>query len=489
MQLDEKQNDAVCTDKSTNKITEINRQSIKREITDKENTQKYQNDTQQITDEKNIQNDWESEREDINEKETVTLTRHNETVASVDLAIDDSEIDITKIKDEYLKTKDKLIKSLLFLQIILQKDARNYQNDTQNVIDKKNIQNDSNTEREEINEINYKKEAVPSKEHNETVVSADLETYIATEIDYERGIIKMKYGDLMQASIKLITALTLLQIELQRMVKVFQKLLTKTTKYFIKSLSENVILAYFTELSHTHKPSSLWATYSMLKSTLNVNNNVNIHNYPKLVSFLKKQAQGFKSRKSKTLTAEEIKKFLDEAPDNKYLDLKTALIFGICGACRREELTKVTIDNIQDKDNVLLVKIPITKTYKPRSFVISDKFYTICKKYMALRPANIQTSRFFLNYQNGKCTQQPIGINKFGKMPSTIASYLGLSDPSSYTGHTFRRTSATILADSGANILTLKQHGGWKSSTVAEGYIDDSFNNKKKISNQIIVLV
>lgn len=165
--------------------------------------------------------------------------------------------------------------------------------------------------------------------------------------------------------------------------------------------------------------------------------------------------------------------------------LQTALIFGICGACRREELAKVTIDNIQDKNDVLLVKIPITKTYKPRSFVITDEFYTIYKKYMALRPANIETSRFFLNYQNGKCTQQPIEINKFGKMPSTIASYLGLSDPSSYTGHTFRRTSATILADSGANIITLKQHGGWKSSTVAEGYIDDSFNNKK-ISHQII---
>ncbi|KYQ46898.1 hypothetical protein ALC60_14097 [Trachymyrmex zeteki] len=94
----------------------------------------------------------------------------------------------------------------------------------------------------------------------------------------------------------------------------------------IKSLSENVILAYLTELSHTHKPSSLWATYSMLKSTLNAKNNINIHNYPKLVPFLKKQSQGFKSKKSKTLTAEEIKKFLHEAPDNKYLDLKVNII-------------------------------------------------------------------------------------------------------------------------------------------------------------------
>ena len=70
-------------------------------------------------------------------------------------------------------------------------------------------------------------------------------------------------------------------------------------------------------------------------------------------------------------------------------------------------------------------------------------------------------------------------------MPKTIASYLKLADPESYTGHSFRRSSATLLADSGADLVTLKQHGGWKSSTVAEGYVEDSFNQKKKVCQQI----
>jgi hypothetical protein len=55
----------------------------------------------------------------------------------------------------------------------------------------------------------------------------------------------------------------------------------------------------------------------------------------------------------------------------------------------------------------------------------------------------------------------------------------------SYTGHTFRRTSATLLADSGADLLTLKRHGGWKSNTVAEGYVEDSVCQKKRIGQQI----
>ncbi|CAH1371642.1 unnamed protein product, partial [Tenebrio molitor] len=51
---------------------------------------------------------------------------------------------------------------------------------------------------------------------------------------------------------------------------------------------------------------------------------------------------------------------------------------------------------------------------------------------------------------------------------SDIAKYLGLTNPHEYSGHTFRRSSATILVDAGGDILSLKRHGGWKSTTVAE---------------------
>lgn len=133
----------------------------------------------------------------------------------------------------------------------------------------------------------------------------------------------------------------------------------------------------------------------------------------------------------------------------------------------------------------LLVKLIDTKTNVPRSFTITDKFYLIVKKYMLLRLKNCKIDRFFLNYQKGKCVQQAIGIHKFGNMSSLIAKYLGLSDAESYTGHAFRRTSATLLVESGADIITLKRHGGWKSDRVAESYVEDSINNKKRICNKI----
>lgn len=70
-------------------------------------------------------------------------------------------------------------------------------------------------------------------------------------------------------------------------------------------------------------------------------------------------------------------------------------------------------------------------------------------------------------------------------MPKIVASYLKLKDAESYTCHTFRRTSATLLADSGADLLTLKRHGCWKSSAVAEGYIEDSITSKAKIAKKL----
>ncbi|KAK0169248.1 hypothetical protein PV328_012290 [Microctonus aethiopoides] len=50
----------------------------------------------------------------------------------------------------------------------------------------------------------------------------------------------------------------------------------------------------------------------------------------------------------------------------------------------------------------------------------------------------------------------------------------------------FRLGSATLLANTGANLTTLKQHGGLRSSSVVEGCIENSLYNKTKIFNHIV---
>lgn len=93
----------------------------------------------------------------------------------------------------------------------------------------------------------------------------------------------------------------------------------------INSFSENVLVAYFNEKSSLMKSSTLWKIYSMLRSTISVKHNVEISTYTKLKAFLKRKSDGFQPKKSKTLSAEEVRKFIDEAPDEIYLATKVIL--------------------------------------------------------------------------------------------------------------------------------------------------------------------
>ncbi|KAJ8978376.1 hypothetical protein NQ317_005957 [Molorchus minor] len=71
---------------------------------------------------------------------------------------------------------------------------------------------------------------------------------------------------------------------------------------------------------------------------------------------------------------------------------------------------------------------------------------------------------------------QPVGKNTFDAI--NYAQLLNLADVNLNIGHCFRRSSATLLVDSEEDILNLKRHGEWKSSTVAEIYVLESNKNK-----------
>ena len=51
--------------------------------------------------------------------------------------------------------------------------------------------------------------------------------------------------------------------------------------------------------------------------------------------------------------------------------------------------------------------------------------------------------------------------------------------------HAFR-TSATLLADTGVDVLALKRHAGWKSSTITEGYVENTEGNKIQFARHIL---
>lgn len=73
----------------------------------------------------------------------------------------------------------------------------------------------------------------------------------------------------------------------------------------------------------------------------------------------------------------------------------------------------------------------------------------------------------------GKKRIQNAGIGNISKFAGETAEMLGL-DPKQYSNHSWRRSAATNLADSGVTLTNLKRHGQWASDTVCEGYIAQS---------------
>ena len=70
-------------------------------------------------------------------------------------------------------------------------------------------------------------------------------------------------------------------------------------------------------------------------------------------------------------------------------------------------------------------------------------------------------------------------------MPKIIAQFLKLPNAEKYTGHAFRRTSATLLAESGADMAAIQRNGRWKSAQVAQGDVDESDALKNSTAQQI----
>lgn len=137
------------------------------------------------------------------------------------------------------------------------------------------------------------------------------------------------------------------------------------------------------------------------------------------------------------------------------------------------------------RDDIIIFKIPTSKNGSSRKFVVIEPLWIqVVKKYLGRRPTP-DMPKVFIGFRGAKPTRQNMGHNTISQTPKTIATFLKLQDPESYTGHTFRRSSATILAENGGDILTLKRHGGWKSSGVAEGYVEESISDKKRIAEMV----
>jgi hypothetical protein len=67
-----------------------------------------------------------------------------------------------------------------------------------------------------------------------------------------------------------------------------------------------------------------------------------------------------------------------------------------------------------------------------------------------------------------------MGKNMVSKVPNDIATLFNIPEPTKFTFHSFRRTSATRAADAGATTEQLVDFFGWKNGSMCKEYISFS---------------
>lgn len=87
--------------------------------------------------------------------------------------------------------------------------------------------------------------------------------------------------------------------------------------------NEAIMLGYFNGPLKHCAGSTMWSTYSMLKSTIYLKeSNIDLGHYNKLKSFLKRKQETDITKKSKILTKENVEDFLNRAEDENFLLIK-----------------------------------------------------------------------------------------------------------------------------------------------------------------------
>ena len=139
------------------------------------------------------------------------------------------------------------------------------------------------------------------------------------------------------------------------------------------------------------------------------------------------------------------------------------------------------------------VKLPGLASNNTSKIVQGELSVRAIRNYQACFENDKQTGRYFrpLKYKDSKHqsitskTYQPIGKNTVSQFPRTIATILKLPEASEYTGHSWRRTSITIMADAGLSIPQIRSVSGHKSSKVLEGYVEASTAMKEITSGAL----
>ena len=240
-------------------------------------------------------------------------------------------------------------------------------------------------------------------------------------------------------------------------------------------------------------PTTIISAGSCVNSKMKLNFDVNFMDHVLVKDIIKGLQKESAPKQASVFTMEQIEMFVLNAPETLDIRIKKiAALVAIQGALRISEVVNIGYDDVTFLNNASMsIRIKCSKTDqagKGYSFIITPnvnaQLYAVLRMRTYMELIETKNGRLFRSATKaGKLGKQPIGVNSMAAIPRFIATFLELPNVDEFSGHSFRRTSATLLSEKGMGLLELKQHGRWKSTAVCERYVDNTVVKKMKTSN------
>ena len=231
-----------------------------------------------------------------------------------------------------------------------------------------------------------------------------------------------------------------------------------------------------------------------IKFNLSTNFNQKLQIYPRLTQLLKSYNENYSRKVSKVFEKSQIYDYLSMQDDSPFHIVRRAVVsIAISGGLRSSEMRMLTFKDVILKGDVYEITLLRKKQNgekKTSMFIVPASLAVHITNYIKTLTAVIgePSGAFVKGTPIKKCSgiskfvDQPMGKNMLYLFGKDVAISLGLDNPEQNTGHCFRRTSATIAADSGATPHQMQRAFGWKSVSTEQKYIDESGSGARKMA-------
>ena len=237
---------------------------------------------------------------------------------------------------------------------------------------------------------------------------------------------------------------------------------------------------------------SVWSIYAAINNTMRRLHRVKMNSWEDLRRLLIGITKWYIPKKSDILTKDQLYKVLTECFDPS--DPEDLLSLIVCtlmfsGLLRQCEVMEILVSWVKVDSKNQRIYVDYKDSTKSRArgfgFMLPPKLYPFFVSYIRQimhkkdSPVPLKNTRFLKNFnkRTGKRFQN-MGRDRINKILRRIETFLNL-EANSLTAHCFRRTAATMLANSGISLLGLKRAGRWKGIKSAEEYLEHSLPTQR----------